>query len=185
MASENIDNDIFKLCRNVVSDNLDQFEIVDYQDKYQNQVTMFMLSILMEEVDEVNRVDTITYIPQFCNKRYWATYGDSDDNHMWVIVNADKVYGSVGVTIENEIASIHVFYLDKLLRSHNPSFAKKLIDKATEFIKSKNCKSVTGITDDYNKAAHSFISKFDMDIKAKHEFNGGLGRSFEYTKKLE
>ena len=170
-------NEVNKLVKKYIDD----FIIEEYTDKYQNQVMLLGMKVLLEEVDEDNRSESLDYICPVFKPNLYKNFIEKKENNMWIIRNEEIVYGYVGVnTRYSPEAELNGLYIDRLLRGNNFNFAGKLIKYVADFAKSKKCTILKCDVDSYNKRALKFYIKCGFILDKIELVNDGKMSLYHY-----
>lgn len=175
---KNLDN----IHKELLLDNLDQFVIEPYEDKWQNQVMTLGLRILSDEVDEANREFELKILTICYKENLYKAFIENMDNTLFVLRNCDKIYGFIGVRTSKGIANLNGFYLEQLLRG--TGFAIKMLTDIETFCKYKHCSELHLDTAFYSKRSISFYEKHGFVRYKTETINSGKLEIYYYSKKL-
>ena len=79
--------------------HIDQFEIKEYESKYQNQVMCLGIKTLADEVDEENRYVELKMLAETFSKNLKEEYKKAESK-MWILVNGNLMEIITKVKIE-------------------------------------------------------------------------------------
>jgi len=169
---------IHQLCRKFILENLDQFVLELYEDKYQNQVMTLGIKVLTDEVNEENRFYELNYLTKAFQINLYKRWSQNN-SQAWILRNSDTIYGYIAVIIHENEAKLEGLYLEPLVRG--VGFAKKMLEKALEFCKEKNSHILRIEVASYNKNAIRFYEKNDFLYNKTIKENDDMLEILQYS----
>lgn len=112
------------------------FRIIEYEDKYSNQIVEFIKEIAIKEYKYIDWED-------YFRRMEFSKYKNNDDSKFYIALNnKNEIVGTIGaLKITNEEVKMNSLYVRKDYRQLG--IAKKLYELLLQFVKSKNYKVIT------------------------------------------
>ncbi len=133
---------------------LKKFEIVEFDDRYQEAIERLVLPI--QQVEFGVRI-TREEQPDLTNIRSIFQTGNGN---FWIAVRGDHLVGTIGVVdIGDHMVALKKMFVDKSYRGKDAGVAQSLMDTAKRWCSQKNVRSVLLGTTAQMTAAHRFYEK--------------------------
>lgn len=147
------------------------FRIIEYEDKYSNQIVEFIKEIAIKEYKYLDWED-------YFRRMEFSEYKNNDESKFWIALNnKNQIVGTIGaLKITNEEIKMNSLYVRKDYRQLG--IAKELYRLVGEFAKNKNYKVITLRTFFKFITAISFYEKNGF-IKYKQD-----EESYSYKKEI-